>query len=729
MSRLPLSRLPLFLTLATLLALAAPAAVRTTWRQGSEALTRTIYGGSSVSTSAAASRPQTHDWGLRALPGPPNHSISSSIDHQPRALELVSTHPCTRTAELSHQQELANKRRQLLQNGSTEGSPQKDIIRLHMSTPYNDFSKSATSACLGLQANGWKGEECCVLKSSDTNLLSHLGNCSGLVLSTSGRNIDVPRWASALPFGVKALHLQDNTEVTEDPNFSTTYWYNSFLINEMPEGWGEATGTLEVLLLDSLLRGTLPRAWSRMEKLRVLDFGHTRPGEAGVINDIRGTLPDAWSGLKDLEYLRCASEKCDGMYGTIPRSWSKLCKRKSLVLSNETLIDGVLPWEWFHQLPADWDSRSLACTPDLVIVGRGSSLGLPAEICVAKGYRELKSDKYYGVVDGRYIGLPAAIGNSRIDPTNLLDVGYSPVNLFGLSADICQGGKQDMRTILAVCTVGLVLPMCAIFYWLYRYDWGPCWGHAGEAMVAGGCHKPTRGSLVLLACKAVLALVDIGSDAYAAWQLRRVPLYLWLYIAILFAPNVLAALVVHMRLRLLAKALRRNGTLALAPSTVKLYGWFNGNVLALGSTLLLWPLWVVFLIPCMLVAAFTQCLHAGRLPPLHWLNGPKLSALLSLFVAAIEAPSSAFVFTYQYAKGMSIEFPIAITRWAFVITVGSSLLHIVMEVFGMVQAHKTTTGCRAELKSCFVDVVVIESAPPAAAAAGNDDDNAPKATV
>ena len=59
-------------------------------------------------------------------------------------------------------------------------------------------------------------------------------------------------------------------------------------------------------------------------------------------------------------------------------------------------------------------------------------------------------------------------------------------------------------------------------------------------------------SLLPLLQRAALVLFDVGSDVYAAWQLRKAPLYYWMFIGVLFTPNLLADLALHLRLCYLA---------------------------------------------------------------------------------------------------------------------------------------------------------------------------------
>ena len=71
-----------------------------------------------------------------------------------------------------------------------------------------------------------------------------------------------------------------------------------------------------------------------------------------------------------------------------------------------------------------------------------------------------------------------------------------------------------------------------------------------------------------------------------------------------------------------------------------------------------------------------------------WLHLSHFLALLSLVMACTESPFTAVLFTCHYAKGVSYTFPVYITDWAFVLTVGSALLHIAWESWSVVLAIK-----------------------------------------
>ena len=103
-----------------------------------------------------------------------------------------------------------------------------------------------------------------------------------------------------------------------------------------------------------------------------------------------------------------------------------------------------------------------------------------------------------------------------------------------------------------------------------------------------------------------------------------------------------------------------------------------------------------------------QCLEC------KWFHAMKFCALLYLLVACIEAPFSAVVFTVHYARGMSAAFPTLLTTRTFLITAGSGLLHIALEVWMLAPSIKEGRF-KAKVKGLFTKIVQLEDEPTASA--------------
>jgi hypothetical protein len=228
--------------------------------------------------------------------------------------------------------------------------------------------------------------------------------------------------------------------------------------------------------------------------------------------------------------------------------------------------------------------------------------------------------------------------------------------------------------------------------------------------------------VVFIATKFVLMVVDVISDIYGAYLVRDAKKYMWGFIVMLLAPNVIAALVIHLRLAFLAKEQLKggHGGSILMPHQhmiFPVYQWLSCNggfCMLLLSSIVLVPFWLLSEIP-ILFGAVVGHLSKRSLRDWTWLTtGPwlhvgHLCSLMSLVTACTESPFSAVVFTYNYERGMTYRFPTLLNDKQFLFTVGTSLLHIVMEVWRMVPCIKEGK-VKERMRELFLNLIVTTDA-------------------
>lgn len=168
---------------------------------------------------------------------------------------------------------------------------------------------------------------------------------------------------------------------------------------------------------------------------------------------------------------------------------------------------------------------------------------------------------------------------------------------------------------------------------------------------------------------------------------------------VLFAPNIIASLILHVRVYICVKSakddMRYTELIASFPS-LKLYrlgrraenepgsrGWCAWCLKLL--LLIIWyPVFLVFDIPMRLLHA----LSGGTL--FGWLKATNYFLLDSFLGMTIESTFSAAVFTCVYAKGMSYTLPVHVDTRQFLLTVVSSLVHMVIWTFKISSAMAGT---------------------------------------
>jgi hypothetical protein len=185
------------------------------------------------------------------------------------------------------------------------------------------------------------------------------------------------------------------------------------------------------------------------------------------------------------------------------------------------------------------------------------------------------------------------------------------------------------------------------------------------------------GPKVKVIIKAVPVGMDVASDVIAVFALYP-SLYCWLYVGVLFMPELVICSIIQGRLMKVLHGMpyedlpKRFRLWRLPPSCF--LQWFTPPF----QVLLGWLVWVVMFAPYMLLWGLHAVWSHFRTPVLGFtLNVPDCCYLWGFFVAAIEAPLSAGVITHHYLRGPSPGFPQLITDAAMVFTVGTSLLHIV----------------------------------------------------
>jgi hypothetical protein len=199
---------------------------------------------------------------------------------------------------------------------------------------------------------------------------------------------------------------------------------------------------------------------------------------------------------------------------------------------------------------------------------------------------------------------------------------------------------------------------------------------------------------------------------------------MWGFITMLLAPNVLAAIVIHVRLSYLIT--RQGGSSLICsasymphkPAAYPLYIWLGqkgGFALLLAASLVLCPYWLLCEIPILVSAAMghlSSRWKSSRANRGAWLHIGRFCSFLSLLMSVTESPFSVVVFTFNYIRGASYNFPTLISDWGFVFTVGTALLHIVLEAWRLVPFVKQGRF-KERMKDLFLHVIVTSTASSA----------------
>jgi hypothetical protein len=560
---------------------------------------------------------------------------------------------------------------------------------------------------------GWSGSSCCCLLSWNTDLLSRLGNCTGVaVLARRPPEGSLQEWLQLLPRNITGLDLQWNG-----------------LQGPLPEAFVAGTG-LEVLLLgNNNFSGPLPASWGNtLLHLRTVDISVDFNGDGP---NLSGVLPESWRSLSKLQYFRCGDVACNGLTGSIPETWKQLDRLEYLILSKGTRLSGELPWGWVYQKPYKWNWTDINSSPRVLVLGERSSVKLPLdEVCNTRGDNRLEGFAKLYVIGQRWYDLlhdPSIPITRSLVQFIISNRGNTWKDYSLTESSPCVRPNRYIYIPIVYGLFGLFL-LGVLVYVVCPREWFQCLNKCLPSQAAAVGNGNTRiaqlSFVLLLALKAALVLFDVGSDVFAVIQLYEAPLYFWMYIGVLFAPNVVAGLVLHFRLCYLTKHQKLEEG---PPScTFSMYQWLftkGGGALLYASTIFLWPYWSLAQVPLLFAAIITHATKgaiwcSGRhscAMRARWFQSVKHCALLSLLVACIEAPFSAIVFTVHYARGMTAEFPTKLTTQVFLITVVSALLHINLEVLTLAVSYKKGK-LRSTLKSLFTDMVVVGE--EAAAAAG-----------
>ena len=590
------------------------------------------------------------------------------------------------------------------------------VIRYDLTKKLVDDGESmGLGSCIHLQLWGGLTEgQCCVFQTWELTSLADFKGCTA-VLQYTFENVPVkPQtlqiWLDSLPPNVKALDLSLMD-----------------LTGTLPESFG-ANSALEVLWLENnLFTGSLPGKWAELTGLRSLDLSNYPVDDNKTIwgnNSFSGSLPEGWgSSLKSLESIGCTGGACDGLEGTIPASWSALCNLSELAFDSSregwgnNKMHGKLPWSWIYDKPTDWNDTDkpradLSCIPDKISVG--GAIELPQMFCLARGNPAVTSDKFFVHNNGAW-GAVVAAGD--MVPAKLEAVSFSDKLNMTLdpARNLCVSHHR-FTFIGAVYGVFGFLVLCAVLDLLWPKKASCCACLDPEGAKEAGQDVPLQQHpaiakavpIVFAGSKLLLVVIDLASDILATWAIRRTD-FVWVFAAMLLVPNVLAALVLHLRLCHINHHSDK-WKMLFVPTTYRMYESLyrkGGLALLHASIVFLWPYWVFLQVPILFAASFGRMIGRCRQSnwSMQWLNLPHFCSLLSLIMACTESPFSAVVFTYFYAHGMTAQFPTLIKDWNFVLTVFTALLHMVMEFWRMVPYIKAGRF-KQRMRSLFLDVVV-----------------------
>jgi hypothetical protein len=371
------------------------------------------------------------------------------------------------------------------------------------------------------------------------------------------------------------------------------------------------------------------------------------------------------------------------------------------------------PTDWFED---DVPHANMSCIPDVIVVG--GKVELPEMVCLANGHPNITSSKFYIHMDGHW----AAIRKGRIqtevdnseeaqryliedrihfDPAGNLCLSHRRFTLIGL--------VYGIFCFLVLCSlVDLLWPKKASCFACLDPEMAKEAGQEGAAQQYPAVANAVP--IAFAASKLILVVSDLASDILATWAIRETT-FVWVFAAMLLVPNVLAALVLHLRLCHIT-CHQAEWEMLFVPDTFRMYKWLyrkGGKALLHTTLVFLWPYWVLLEVPILFAASFGRMIKRFEESKwsMRWLHLPRFCSLLSLIMACTESPFSAIVFTYFYAGGMTYRFPTFIKDWTFVLTVGTALLHMVMEFWRLVPFIKSGRF-KERMRALFLGVVVAE---------------------
>ena len=632
---------------------------------------------------------------------------------------------------------------------------------------------SAKQCLLFREIGGLQEGACCLVDLEYVAEPSALKECTAIVLTyvPESEPFNLQKWANdSLPAGILGL--------------MTSYRpYSDLSPDTLPETFGAMGRTLQVLVLnDTGFEGTLPAAWSKnVSDLRYVSVDQnnltgTIPAEWSSLtelttvslsnwvdpddkqpaagNSFSGTLPSEWSELSKLQNFMCWNGACRNLTGSIPASWGSLCGLKRLDFRDQegangaSQLGGTLPWKWMYEKSTSkWEKDAVIkkCFPDAIYVP--GQVKFPESICLARGHPDLSGDKVIKHNDNSWAFIGKAVGekpaaeagrlSSKANPNRTVD-GEEYYYDYDIPIDplrsVCTSSKRYIA-IIAVYSVFGFFMLCALADLVlpHKRSCLACLVPEEGAKAAGMNPEAeqehpaiaaavARAVPIVFTCsKALLILSDLVSDIIATWTIRDATAYMWGYLTMLLAPNVLAAIVIHLRLSYLVtrqgneKGGREN-VMPHKPAVFSLYQWLarkGGFGVLLLATVVMAPYWFLCEIPILFGAALghiSKRCSSKSWASSSWLHIGHFCSLLSLLMACTESPFSAVVFTFNYARGMSYNFPAMINDWGFVFTVGTALLHIVMEVWRIVPFIKQGK-LRFRMKAMFLHLVITANSP------------------
>ena len=586
---------------------------------------------------------------------------------------------------------------------------------------------------------------CCSITSYEANV----DGCTVVFLWSGIEASDgLHDWTLKLPAGVKVL---DATDLRLTGSLPVSFGYATASLEQLRFGGNNFTGTLPiswselralrlVMVSNNHLTGTLPAAWSALSSLEGLwlSKGGTYPGRNAFI----GTLPSEWSELSNLLQFSCANGACAVVNGYIPGTWARLCKLQYFSLyepaNSTSQLTGRLPWKWMYELFNEWRNEDIECFPNVVDIP--SNIEFPRYVCLARGNPKITAAEFIGKSYRRNDGEWALIMNSTgIAPeaeaaglaSEFAKQGFELLygtHSFDQKHSACTSTNRFTLIPVVYSVFGFVM-LCALVALLVPTSVLSCLVPAGGS--TGGlrslitkCYNSflivwivKHIGVILSVFKVGSVLADVGTDVYAAYLVGQTS-FVWGYITMLLLPNVVGAFVLHLNQPCVAKEQQQQPcsaatSMAQTPACYPLYQWLykkGGVGLLLFAGIFLVPYWLLWEIPMLISAALGHALghvwqrFKGSWFTVPWLNLGNFLALLSLVMACTESPFVAVLFTYHYAQGMSYSFPVFITDWEFVLTVGFALLHIAWESWSVVLSIKAGRF-KKSIKRMFLGVL------------------------
>ena len=612
-----------------------------------------------------------------------------------------------------------------------------------------DSLKQAAVACQDLVDGGLNEGACCVVSdATPKGTPPFLEGCSGVVLryTPDAEGFSFQTWLNAsLPVGVKGLwppslngqRLPESFGKAGSTIQALSFEYGGF-VGTLPAAWSQFQALKTINLDSNLLTGTLPAAWSALSRLVGVSLGNYRndPGPPIVGNAFHGTLPSEWAALKNLESLTCWFGACRNISESIPETWGELCAVKELSFYDNTTdsqLKGRLPWKWMYEPSYKWEDGVVrSCFPDAVEIP--GQVEFSKALCLTRGHPDLPSgndsQKIYLHNDRRWALISRMVGEKPEQEAAFLKQNLNET--LDAVKNVCTSPKR-YTAIIAVYSVFGFFMLCALadlvlphkkscLACLVPEEGGQAAGknpEAEQAHPAVAAAVAQAVPIVFTCSKALLILSDLVSDVIAVWIIADAKDYMWGFLIMLLAPNVLAAIVVHLRLSYLVTRQGKEGggnVMPHKPAAFPLYQWLarkGGFGVLLLATVFMAPYWLLCEIPILFGAALghiSKRCSSKSWASSSWLHIGRFCSLLSLLMACTESPFSAVVFTFNYARGMSYNFPAMINDWGFVFTVGTALLHIVMEVWRIVPFIKQGK-LRFRMKAMFLHLVITANSP------------------